>query len=1017
MKALKVVFGSFLAIFAVVYLAFLFVLPYCVDLNQYSPQLTKIIQDTTGYQIDIKGLKIKTAWNLDAGALIDKADLYQDGEKFAQINHLEVDVSLLPLLFGKEQINKVSADKIMANISEKMLNGKASNSKPLNFSAKMPSINAKKYRISFLDGRNDYTLKGENLKISDFILGKKIKVKTSGKLILNKREQITYNVNVLSRALSSEKSGQADIMKVFADLYKYNVNANINANLKVKNSKDDTDVDGSVDVDKIFFTFAGKTYPPSNLKLDFKGDKAKINAALHVDNSAKAIITGFFKTGKNRYVDLHVASDKLKINDVLLIAKATSKTLGLKKLEGFDATGFVKANFNVKSNFKKVESDGYLKIENAAVKNKLYNVSLNSLNADVDFSQDAVKIVSASANLNSQPIKIKGLIDKGANADISVLADNLELKGALLAMGKSKILKENDINRGTVDIKATLKGQLNKAFPKLDILVSNVRLKNKHSGSVITASKAVILSQENKGKAQISALKVINSANAIISAPKITADFNQKDVNIDKTQIHLNNIPLDLWGKISNIDSQPKLNTVNISLPHQISVPIQGYPNSKMFVKGNLIASGDLDNPQIKGEMDIPLINMPTVATTLKNITLHFDKNIKLTCPYLQVADSTASFDAQINKDFSKGIVAQNVNFVSENIDLNAITAALKSSSNNQALNLIITNGKSSVNHFKTAGINASNIISNISFKNNILYLDKLWAEAYNGKIGGNVNYDFNRKKTHLGLQGRGLSANPALTAMLSRNDDINGKLDFDSDISMSGFGKNEIIKSLNGNVKFIVSNGKMGTLGKFEHLIYAQNIVSNNVFKTSLNLILKAVTAKNTGVYKYMRGKIAFANGWANIMSVKMSGPTMSIYMTGRYYMPANTANLIMLGRISDEVVNRLGVVGEFSVNKAVSYIPKIGEISEAFRSQYTTNPYYEDTSNIPPLTPQTEFPTKEFKVVIDGDVQKQSSVKTFKWLVTPKVSPSPAPQPIQEKKPQAQVPDFVKNLPDFKN
>lgn len=1017
MKALKVVVVSFLSIFAVVYLAFLFVLPYCIDLNQYAPQITKIIQDSTGYQIEIKGLKVKTAWNLDAGALIDKADLYSDGEKFAQINNLEVDISLLPLLFGKEQIDKVSADKIMVNINKKMLKGKTSSNKSLSFSAKMPSISAKKYRISFLDGQNDYTLKGENLKISDFILNKKIKVKTSGKLILNKREQITYNINVLSRLAPQGKSGQTDILKVFEDLYRYNVKANINANLKIKGTPDDTDINGKIGVSKLSFTFAGKTYPPSNLKLDFKGEKAKINAALHVDDSSKAIITGFFKTGKNKYLDLQVASDRLKINDVLLIAKATSKTLGLKKLEGYDANGFVKANFNVKSNFKKVESDGYLKIENATITNKLYNVSLNSLNADVDFSQDAVKIVRSSANLNSQPIKIKGLIDKNANADLSVLANNLDLKGVLLALGKTKILKENDISRGSVDIKATLKGRLDKTSPKLDVLVGNVKLKNKHSGSIITTSKAIILSQDNKGRAEITALKIINSANAVISAPRISADFDKKDLNINKTKILISNIPLELWGRVSNINSQPKLNTLHISLPNQISLPVQGYTNSKMLVKGNLIASGDLYNPQIKGEMDIPIISLPTISTVLKNTTLRFDKDIKLTCPFLQMANSVASFDAQINKDFSKGIVAQNFNFASGGIDLNAINSVFKNSALNSGLNITISNGQGTVEHFKTAGISASNITSNISFKNNVLYLTKLFGDAYNGKVGGNVYYDFTHRKTNLELQGRGLSANPAITAIITRNDDINGKLDFDSNISMSGFGKNDIMRSLNGSVKFIVSNGKMGTLGKFEHLIYAQNVISNNVFKASLNLILKAITAKNTGVYKYMRGKIAFSNGWANIISVKMSGPTMSLYMTGRYYMPGNSANLILLGRISDEVVNRLGAIGEFSVNKAVSYIPKIGEISEAFRSQYTTNPYYEDISDIPDLTPQTEFPTKEFKVVIDGDVQKQSSVKTFKWLVVPKTPQTSLPQPSQENKPKANIPDFVKDLPDLKN
>ncbi len=230
----------------------------------------------------------------------------------------------------------------------------------------------------------------------------------------------------------------------------------------------------------------------------------------------------------------------------------------------------------------------------------------------------------------------------------------------------------------------------------------------------------------------------------------------------------------------------------------------------------------------------------------------------------------------------------------------------------------------------------------------------------------------------------------------------------------MVGFSKRELLNSLKGDLKFIISNGKMGVLGKFEHLLYAQNIVSNNVFKTSLNLVARAIMAKNTGVYRYMKGKIYFSDGWANIGFVKTSGPSMSLYMTGRYNLLYNTANLTILGRISDDVVRILGPVGEFSVSKAISSIPKIDEISSSMVSQLSTNPNYENISEIPYLTPRTEFKTKEFKVIIDGEVQKQSSVKSFKWLATPKIIQSEYEKPAEP--PKAEIPAFVKNLPDLK-
>ena len=54
---------------------------------------------------------------------------------------------------------------------------------------------------------------------------------------------------------------------------------------------------------------------------------------------------------------------------------------------------------------------------------------------------------------------------------------------------------------------------------------------------------------------------------------------------------------------------------------------------------------------------------------------------------------------------------------------------------------------------------------------------------------------------------------------------------------------------------------------------------------------------------------------------------------------------------------------------------------------NQITTNPAGENLSLLPALSP-TQENTKEYKAIIDGAVDSTSSVKSFKWLATPKVS-----------------------------
>ncbi|MFA7658865.1 MAG: AsmA-like C-terminal region-containing protein [Candidatus Gastranaerophilaceae bacterium] len=1034
MKALKIVLLSILSVFIITYLAFLFVLPYAVDLNKYSTQITKIIQENTGIQVDLKGLKVKTAWNLSAGALIDKTDLkYPEGEKFAQINGLQVKLSLLPLVFGNVRVDKIDADKVLLNLDmdekgEFLLSRYLGKNSPLNkpssgfrFSPNMPDVSIKRYRISFLSGQNKYSLKGENLKISDFVWNKRIKLKTSGDLILNDRRQIIYDIGVFSKVFPQNKGQKTDFIKVFDDLYKYNVQAKLNANLKISNKSGDSDIGGKLNLDEISFVFGGKTFPKSNLNLDFNGDKVKINSNLYTDTNSRAAIDGFFKSGRHKSIDLRVTSDKISLENAILITNTILKPLGIKRLEGIDAKGYAKANFSIKSDFKKVQSSGYLKIKNANITNKLYNVSLSSVNADVDFSQNAVNIRQASANLNSQPITIRGNIDKNANADISILADNLQLKGFLLASGRTKILKENDILNGLVSVKAFLKGRLDKTPLRVNIFVSNIDVKNKLTKTQVKIAKAFIKTDcdgKNKVRAEITGLKVLPNAPAIISAPVIALVFDGKNLNIEKTYLYINNIKTNLSGKISDINSIPQLNSVNISVPNQISVPIKEYAGSSVVLKGNLALNGDLYKPDIKGAFAIPLIRIPSISAVFKNTALQIDKEISLTCQQAQIANSSFAFNARINGDLSKGIVAKNVNFTASNLDLNYLTSAFKNIQPNPNSDITILSGKSSIEKFRTGGIAASNITSGISLKNNILRLDNLRSDAYYGKIAGVVNYDLKNRKTTLNLQGRGLSANPAMIGLTGRNNDINGILDFDSSLSMAGYSKSELLNSLNGHTNFIISNGKMGALGKFEHLLYAQNIISNNVFRTTLNVIAKAIAAKNTGVYKYMKGKITFAGGWANIDWIKTSGPSMSLYLTGRYNLLYNTASLVILGRISDDVVIILGPLGELSMSKVISSIPKIGEITSLFVNQYTVNPNYENVSMIPYLTPRTEFSTKEFKVIIDGEINRQSSVKSFKWISNPKLA-QPQSQIQQYNPPQKQqpaIPDFVNKLPDLR-
>ena len=249
------------------------------------------------------------------------------------------------------------------------------------------------------------------------------------------------------------------------------------------------------------------------------------------------------------------------------------------------------------------------------------------------------------------------------------------------------------------------------------------------------------------------------------------------------------------------------------------------------------------------------------------------------------------------------------------------------------------------------------------------------------------------------------MSAEPALADFTKVSNLLSGTLDFDTNnIKLIAGTETQMMQSLKGDVTFIVSNGQMGNLGKLENLLYAQNILGNNLLKNSLGSITKAVSIKKTGDFKYLKGKMSFLNGWANIKTLQTSGPAMSLYSTGKYNLLNNTINASVLGRLSNDVVEVLGPIGEFSFNKLLSSIPKIGQVSSALIEQMTVKPSGENLSMLPDLTPKQTGETKAFKVILNGGIESTSSIKSFKWIANPTSQEEAQKQEEQYKTPSTQ-------------
>jgi hypothetical protein len=281
----------------------------------------------------------------------------------------------------------------------------------------------------------------------------------------------------------------------------------------------------------------------------------------------------------------------------------------------------------------------------------------------------------------------------------------------------------------------------------------------------------------------------------------------------------------------------------------------------------------------------------------------------------------------------------------------------------------------------KSGGIVAQNLSSDFNLKGTTLYLNTITGYAFNGKIKGSVSYGLTDGKIGVEMAGDGMYAEKAIEGAAGIKNALSGKIGWNASVILRGVTYEEQMKTLKGNVGFNIDNGTFGNIGRFETMLGAENILNNVVMRTALSGITAIPALKKTAEFKYITGSMNFADGWATFQPIKTSGPAMSYYITGKYNLLNGTANLVILGRLSAQTVALLGPIGDLSVDKLTSFIPKFGELTAVVIQTMTTDPKSENISAIPALSDGNPK-YKDFKVVFNGGVESTSSVKSFKWL-----------------------------------
>ena len=626
-KGLKIFGFTVLGIVLLAYLAFLFVLPRKVDLNAYKSDIQKIVSEQAHMNIDFGHAKIVTTPILEAGVKIDDIKVtLPDGSNLLTADSFKTKISLPNLLILAVRVSEIAVENPSVNIEikedgsqykvmqiiENIINEQKQKQevepqKP-NFLAKLiririPNIKVNEYSVLINDLKSKHylTLKGEELKAACNNL-KTFKVKTNAQFLSDENVNINANIDINSFIPPATELDEEDDPDYRADMafvnpvlmYRdYDLKTNVDAKIKARQTrKGNVVLKGFVNVEDLTMNLSGYQLPKSYFRAVLNGVNAKINTNLYLAKDQSVFLAGRVNYGKHPRINLNVLTPKICFNDMIVLTKAFMDTLHIKNdLADLKASGYLAANLQIKTNFKKIKSNGAIVVREGNISNKALGLLLKEINANVLFDNRTVKISDTHLYINDALLKAEGQINDKAVADISLYAEKLPLPALFSAFAPVDMKKAYDIKSGDLFLDINLIGELKKAISNIKVVLSNLDVStNGGSLRVTDGMTEAVFSSNFKtivGEILNKNLNVyLTPTNSVISNPELKIVVSEEDIAINPLKININKSSIvKAEGKILEYNKNPLI---------------------------NLTASGDLaalDLKQILGDAAAPFIS------------------------------------------------------------------------------------------------------------------------------------------------------------------------------------------------------------------------------------------------------------------------------------------------------------------------------------------------------------------------------------------------------------------------
>ena len=839
-------------------------------------------------------------------------------------------------------------------------------------------------------------------------------VKHAKKMALDlnvKTEKLSFsNILKFANALCSSLNVPTDFSKMTAQGY-------ITSDFSLKTDLKNFESNGYFKIINGAISYAGLNASIKNIgaDIDFSNNNVNIKTASALVNNALLQLKGTIDS--KSVADITLNSEVIPLNSLY----AVFAPVDIKNAYELQ-NGTIRLDASVKGKLEDVQPVIALNLDNLKIKDKVNALILSNQNTNIDIKAKSdsftglVDVTGTKATLmnpalrvNIPEIKIEidpkniKIVPFEILADGSVINVSGDVKNY---MSQPVIAIKADGNINSADLKAMLPPDM-RGFVSAKGKMPLIAFVNGDAKTITVTAQAKADSANHF--TPVSIKKLQNKPSIVSAAMTYSNDTLSIDdiglyglasssfVQDTKKNLHGATKIAGMSGSVSNLSKSPALKLA-VNIPDPLLMTLPSMPTASLKTRGHLNINGKIDAPEIDGYIKISAIGLPDFLTKIESVDLNFSQgSLNADIQELSLNGSVFNISANAPLKFGNVFVINKLTLTSPNLNADKIFQIAEkfpqSGSGTGAAKPVkrpvypvkILSGEGTIDKFTMGTIAANNITSKFTMSNDVVYLNGLKASAYNGTISGDVSYDLVSLFAKAKVSGKNIDANSAVTAFVNLKDQLMGNLEFNADVTLQGAEYTEQMKSLKGKADFKISDGQLGSLGRIETFLRADNLLSQSLVSTQIGSLISQLGPYNSGKFSYLNGDMTFGGGNANIAYIKSSGPHAALNISGTMNLVNNDAKFEILGSISPEIVSVLGPITELSVENIAALIPKLGSAISGAMNNYNIQSSAALLEKIPDLTPQKDG-TKSFKVELNGSLNApQKAIKSFRWLNSP--------------------------------